>query len=157
VAKTTWKSLKRAADAVEDLTNASATEKATKKATKKAKSKTPASRAFELSGEETEPLVPGEVTRGELDMSTITIAPPEDPEDYNICSEERTKLVTAIKSLLFVENPTPTFWACCLLGDIQCLKTLVTMAKESYGVMDTINITSLPLPLQCKSIEFNHY
>jgi hypothetical protein len=90
-------------------------------------------------------------------MSTITIAPPEDPEDYNICSEERAKLLTTIKSLLLVENPTPTFWACCLLGDIQRLKILVRGARENPGMLDNLNVTSLPLPLQCKSTEFNHY
>ena len=55
------------------------------------------------------------MTQGELNMDTITIALPEDPEDYNICSKERTELLITIKSLLFIfilfflENPTPTF------------------------------------------------
>ena len=153
-AKTTQKYLKRAADAVEGLTDASAVGKATKKAKK---SKTLVSGAFELSGEEAEPLVLVEVTQGELDMPTITITLLEDPEDYNICLEERTKLLITIKSLLFVENPTPTFWVCCLLGDIQCLETLVKAAKEHFGIMDSLNVMLLPLPLQCKLTKFKRY
>jgi hypothetical protein len=86
-------------------------------------------------------------------VTTITVPPQEDPNDYNIRLEERTRLLMTIKSLLS-QGASPTFWAGCQLGDLQQLGALVNSNKTWNGLMDYLNKSTQSLPLLCKSTEF---
>jgi hypothetical protein len=73
----------------------------------------------------------------------------QDPEDYNIRSDERTQLLSAIKHYL-PEGASLTFWAGCQLADIQKLKNLLQIAEIDGHVIDYEDAISQDLPLICK-------
>ena len=97
------------------------------------------------SGEDFDMLTP-ERTEGPADPSQ---AGPSD-EDYNIPTSERTELLTNLKGLLKVDRVSPTFWACCQLGDIETLKGLVDAAEIKPSVVLGYDIPISFVPRLCK-------
>lgn len=79
-------------------------------------------------------------------------------EDYNICSQERTQLLTSLKNSFGGKKFSSTFWASCQLSDISKLRNLVDAANaypDLVGLYDTGDLEMLPL--LCKLTESKPY
>jgi hypothetical protein len=75
-------------------------------------------------------------------------------EDYNERTPERTDLLTRLKSLLKVHRISSTFWACCQLCDIECLKDLVETAETRPNNVLLYDDLLPIIPSLCKSLDF---
>ena len=53
-----------------------------------------------------------------------------DPEDYNIRSLERTKLLTEIKGLFDNAPVSPALWACCQRADMDRLQSIANSDED---------------------------
>jgi hypothetical protein len=74
--------------------------------------------------------------------------------DFNLRSGERTELLSRLKSQLEDIEVTPSFWACCQLGDTKTLEVLVRFAKDNPSVVSNLDYMSHIIPLMCKSPDF---
>src|SRR2546423_8290843 len=75
-------------------------------------------------------------------------------EDYNERTPERTDLLTRLKSLLKVDRISSTFWACCLLSDMEPLKLLVEIAERNPNIVLAYDDSLSTIPSLCKSLDF---
>jgi len=78
-------------------------------------------------------------------------------EDYNERTPERTDLLIRLKSLLKVDRVSSTFWACCQLCDIECLKDLVENAETRPNNVLLYDELLPIIPSLCKSLDFKTY
>jgi hypothetical protein len=75
-------------------------------------------------------------------------------EDYNERTPERTDLLSRLKSLLNVDCISSTFWACCQLCDMECLKDLVETAEMRPNNVLLYDDWLSIMPSLCKSLDF---
>jgi hypothetical protein len=78
-------------------------------------------------------------------------------EDYNERTPERTDLLTRLKSLLKVDRISSTFWACCQLSDMECLKDLMETAETRPNIVLLYDDLLSVVPPLCKSLDFQGY
>jgi hypothetical protein len=83
-------------------------------------------------------------------------------EDYNIRSDRRTQLLTALRELTDGRGFSPTLWSCFHIGDVECVEQIVnnTKALQSHGMVASIfsvNDKIQELPLLCKYIKFGSF
>jgi hypothetical protein len=76
------------------------------------------------------------------------------PEDYNERTPERTDLLTRLKSHLKANHITSTFWACCQLGDTECLEYLVKSAETRPNNVLAYDVSLSTVPSLCKPLDF---
>ena len=80
-----------------------------------------------------------------------------DPEDYNIRSKERTKLLIKLKGVLNDVPISPAFWACCHLGDKTVLSELITRTRGMPNLL-LVNEEALAfIPMLCKLLALMLY
>ena len=78
-------------------------------------------------------------------------------EDYNERTPERTNLLIRLKSLLRVDRISSTFWACCQLSDMKCLKDLMETAETRPNIVLLYDDLLSVVPPLCKSLDFQGY